>query len=110
MYLKYEDEDAIAAAVKGDLMLYLNTDNAPQPPVKGDYRATGYSGYFKADIFDGRKWTPLHITDFFAAREHHFHKKELAHDCYLLCAEMLRARAGAEVIRTYREHYQPVEA
>lgn len=109
VYLKYEDEEAIASAGKGDLMLYLNTDNAPQPLIKGDYHTTGYAGYFKADIYDGRKWTPLHLTDFFAARQHHFHKKEQAHDCYLLCAEILRVQIGAEVIRTYREHYERVE-
>lgn len=109
VYLKYEDEEAITSAEKGDLMLYLNTDNAPQPLIKGDYHATGHAGYFKADLYDGRKWTPLHLTDFFEARQHHFHKKELAYDCYLLCAEILRAQAGTEVIRTYREHYERVE-
>ncbi len=106
IYLKYEDEEQIAQAVKGDITLYLNTDTSDRVPLKGNYYAKGYAGYFKADIYDGKEWQVLHITDFLEDKEHHFSKSECSIDTYHLIREILAEKAGTEVYRSYRGgHY-----
>jgi hypothetical protein len=106
IYLKYEDEEQIATAQKGDITLYLNTDTSDRVPLKGNYYAKGYVGYFKADIFDGKEWQVLNITDFLEDKEHHFSKSECAIDTYHLIREMLEGHAGTEVYKGYRGgHY-----
>lgn len=106
IYLQYEDEDAIAAAVKGDLMLHPRCD-ALHTTRQGDYFSTGMAGYFKIDVYDGREWRAVLINEIFPHREHHFSKTECPIDTYELCKEILATYAGKNLQRTYREHYFP---
>ena len=104
VYLRYRDDDAIEHAAKGDLMVYpyneaLNTIR------QGDYESTGFSGYFKADVCDGREWRLILLNDIFPHHENHFSKTERPIDTYRLCEEILTAMAGETLLRTYREHY-----
>jgi len=105
VYLQYRDEEAIAQAVKGDLLVHPYND-ALQTTRQGDYNSTGFSGYFKVDVHDGKDWRPVLPGDIFPGREHHFAKSECPVDTYELCAAMLRALTGKALRRTYREHYE----
>jgi hypothetical protein len=109
VYLRYEDEEAIAGASKGDLMVYPYNE-ALNAVRQGEYDSTGFSGYFKADVFDGREWRLVLLNDIFPNRENHFAKSERPIDTYILCAEILRGMSGKILLRTYREHYAPDEA
>lgn len=106
IYLKYEDDEQLATPEKGDIYLYLNTENTFKTLIKGDYFNKGYAGYFKADIFDGKEWQLLNIGEFFEFKEHHFTKSECSIDTYKLCVELLAPFAGNEVYKGYRGgHY-----
>lgn len=106
VYLQYEDDDAIEQAKKGDLKLYPMNDSLNGMRL-GEYGSTGFSGYFKVDVYDGRQWCLLLLNDIFMHRENHFSKSERPIDTYGFCAEILKSRAGSNVVRTYREHYMP---
>jgi hypothetical protein len=105
VFLRYEDEEAIDKAVRGDLLVYPCND-ALNSNRQGDYTSTGFTGYFKVDVFEGNVWCPLILTTVFPGNEHHFGKKECPIDTYGLCAEILKAMAGRQLVRTYREHYE----
>jgi hypothetical protein len=106
VYLKYEDEEALETPEKGDICLYLNTENTDKTRIKGDYFRTGYAGYYKAEIFDGKEWQFLNVNDFCEHKEHYFSKSERSFDTYTLCSEFFRNAAGAEVFKGYRGgHY-----
>ena len=107
VFLKYENDEDIEKAGKGDVMLYLNMDNSPRARVWGNYHDTGYAG---ADVFDGKFWKPLSLQEFFPGKENHFSKTERPIDTYHLCRETLTAKAGSTLKRTYREHYELEEA
>jgi hypothetical protein len=108
VYLMYRDEETIAVAKKGDLMLYPYNE-ALQTIRQGEYDEKGFSGYFKVDVYDGREWRLVLLNDIFPKREHHFSKTERPIDTYGLCEDILRRMAGTTLVRTYREHYTPDE-
>lgn len=106
VWLKYEDEEAIETADAGDIMLYQNTDASPRHFIKGNYYQTGQSGYLRADIFDGKEWQILDITDFCEHKEHYFSKTECPIDVFYRCKDLLSLSAGVVVYRGYRGgHY-----
>ena len=109
VFLQYVDEDEMAAAQKGDLLLYPYNE-ALHTNRLADYESTGFTGYFKVDVHDGREWKPLLMTGVFSDNEHYFGKKERPMDTYHVCADILRALAGRTVVRSYREHYELEEA
>src|SRR5688572_20310955 len=84
--LRYVDDEEIEAARKGDLMVYPNNE-ALNSTRLGDYESTGFSGYFKVDVHDGRQWQPVIISDIFPAHENHFAKSERPMDTYSVCSE-----------------------
>lgn len=106
IYIKHiDDEDEIAfRPVKGDILLFLKFDLQAHFDT-WDYERIGRAGYVKADIFDGFKFTPLSLEEFFEHREYYFSKKERPLDTTHLCRDLLRAFKGRETLRTYREHY-----
>ena len=105
IYLRYEDDEAIEQPVKGDVMVYPYND-ALNSTRQGDYYSTGFSGYFKVDVFEGNVWCLVLLNDIFPHQEHHFSKSECPIDTFNLCAEILRGLAGKRLVRTYREHYE----
>lgn len=102
VFLMYREEEIDPKP--GDLILFPSCDELHTLRM-GDYGNTGVSGYFKADIYDGKDWCPLLINDFFPDREHHFSKYERPIDTFALCEEKFIACKGTQVKRTYREHY-----
>jgi len=104
VYLRYHDDEAIAAGGKGDLLVYMSTDSllGRQP---GDYDAMGFEGYLKAEVHDGKGFRPLSLEEFFPGREYYFGKRERPSDTYRFCRDTLVKAAGTKLIRTYREHY-----
>lgn len=105
VYLQYRDEEAIAAAQKGDVMLYPSVE-ALHTIRQGEYDTTGHAGYFKADVCDGKTWQPLLLTGLFDARENHFSKSERPADTFSFCAPIVQDLKGRMVERTYREHFR----
>jgi hypothetical protein len=106
VYLRYVDDEAIAAAGKGDAMVYPYNE-ALNSLRQGDYGSTGFAGYFKVDVHDGREWRLVLLNDIFPHRENHFSKSEYPIDTYRLCREILEGMQGKTLLRTYREHYAP---
>lgn len=104
-FLQYVDDEAAQLAQKGDLLIYPHNE-ALHTNRLGEYGSTGFTGYFKADIFDGKTWQPLLLKDIFQNNEQYFSKSERPIDTYKLCSGILSGKAGASVVRTYREHYQ----
>ncbi len=105
VFLKYQDDDAIDLAKKGDMLVYPCND-ALNSTRLGDYGSTGFSGYFKVDVFEGNVWCPVLLNDIFMHKEHYFSKTECPIDTYELCADILRSFIGTTLVRTYREHYE----
>jgi len=108
VFLKFEDDEKIPSAVKGDMLVYPCNDLLNTTRV-GDYYSTGFSGYFKVDVYEGNVWCPIIANTIFLEKENHFSKSECPIDTYNLCAEMLRGLGGKTLVRTYREHYVPEE-
>ena len=103
--LQYRDDEKIDTTMKGDLLVYaeckqLHTNYFAQ------YDRTGFTGYFKVDVYDGNAWQPLIITDIFTSHENHFSRTEKPADTYAICEEILKALTGRTLLRTYREHYE----
>ena len=105
VWLRYRDEEEMAAAKKGDLMLHPYHE-ALRGHRAGDYESTGFAGYFKLDVHDGHDWRPVIVTGIFSQREQYFSKSERPIDTYNLCVELLTALKDRVVVRTYREHYE----
>ena len=106
IFLQYRDDEEALQAQKGDLLVYPNNE-ALNTTYQGEYEKTGFVGYFKIDVCDGKVWQPLLLNEIFKNNENHFSKTERSIDTFNLCAEILRAKAGMIIVRTYREHYQP---
>lgn len=105
VYLRHRDEDEIQGAVKGDLLAHPAND-ALNSHRLGEYDATGFSGYFRLDVFDGRTWQPVTLVEVFPGREHYFSKSECPIDTFALCESLLKQLAGRNLTRSYREHYE----
>jgi hypothetical protein len=69
---------------------------------------TGYAGYFKVEVYDGRDWKLVLAQEFFSDNEHKFTKKERPIDTYYILEEILQSYAGTMLTKTYREHYKPL--
>lgn len=106
--LQFVDGELLATPQKGDLALFPKCD-AWHVEEDVQYQSTGFSGYFKVDVWDGKKWCPVILSELFPRREHYFSKKELPIDCYALCRELLLAYQGKVLTRTYREHYELID-
>lgn len=105
VYLQYVDDEAVEQTKKGDLLAYaeckqLHTNYLAQ------YGQTGFTGYFKVDVYDGAEWQPVILSGIFDAHEHHFSRTERPIDTYNLCRDLLTALSGRLLVRTYREHYE----
>ncbi len=108
VFLMYHNDEGIAQ-IKGDLMVYPECE-ALHTTRQGDYGSTGYVGYFKVDVWDGKEWRPVIQTEIFTDKENFFSKKECPIDTFAICEEILQSFAGRAVRRTYREHYEIKEA
>lgn len=108
VYLQYVDDEALATPQKGDLMVYPYND-ALHSARMGEYESTGFTGYFKADVYDGWGWRLVLLAEIFSQQENHFSKNERPIDTYVLCREMLQAWGGRWLQKTYREHYEPAD-
>ena len=102
IFLMYRDENEMYKAKKGDMLLHPCND-AMHSTRLGDYESTGFSGYFKVDVHDGKVWQPVILNEIFLARENHFSKTECPIDTFFLCEEYLKYFAGKTLRRTYRE-------
>ncbi len=104
VYLMYRDEDGISLAAKGDLLVYPNNE-ALNTNHQGEYSGTGFTGYFKVDVSDGKEWQPVLLQELFPDHENHFARTERPIDTYGVCEEILRGMKEKTLLRTYREHY-----
>lgn len=106
IYLKHyhDDPEEELTPKPGDMMLFPSVD-ALNTHKAGDYWSKGYAGYFRVDVWDGKTWQPVRLTDLFPGREHYFSKSEYPVQTFELCAELLKPMQGEFLTRTYREHY-----
>jgi len=107
-FLMYRDDADALAAQKGDVLIYPCND-ALNTIRQGEYESTGFAGYFKVDVSDGKAWQPVLLQEIFPGKENHFAKRECPIDTYVLCEDMLRQMQGKQLRRTYREHYELFE-
>lgn len=105
VFLRYEQEEEIASAVRGDVMLFLNVERSARSAEYHGYHVCSYAGYLRADVFDGKLWKPLSLNELFPEKENHFSKTERPFDRFRLCCDIIRAHKGSMLKRTYREHY-----
>src|SRR4051812_41254339 len=75
VYLEYVDDEALERPQRGDLMVYPFNDLLTTTR-QGDYSSTGFSGYFKVNVFEGNVWCLVLVNDIFPDHEHHFSKTE----------------------------------
>lgn len=108
IFLQYRDDEAVESNMKGDLLVFAECKQLHTNHL-AEYGRTGFSGYFKVDVFDGDEWQPVVLNEIFTAHEHHFSKTERSIDTFGICHEILAALAGRQLSRTYREHYELIE-
>lgn len=101
VYIKYIDE--LTKPNIGDILLLLNDDATS--PLAGNYDSTTASGYIKAKIYDGLVWQNVNIGEFCLKKENKFAKKQRAIDSALLCRDIIIAKKGLELHRSYRGHF-----
>ena len=101
VYIKYCDEAATLR--KGDLRLFLHNDTIAT--FTGDYENSSYSGYLKAEVYDGKHWQMIDMDEFFENREYKYGKRQKPFDTAILCREVLSRFQGEEIHRTYRGHF-----
>ena len=106
IWLKHRDdvEEEIKPSV-GDFLAYPYEKSLNSARV-GQYWDTGFSGYFKFDVFDGFDWRLILLNEIFPENEHHFSKSECPIDTFALCEEIFAKMGNFTLERTYREHYQ----
>lgn len=106
--LLYVDAEQLAKPALGDFFVFPKAEDmhVDDPEV---YEYLGFTGYFKVDVWDGRDWRPVILSEIFPGREHYFSKREMPLACYYICRDMLQALQGRQLVRTYREHYDLVD-
>ena len=108
VYLEIEDEEKILAAQKGDIQLKMEIDAQNYENI-GNYRVSGFKGYFRLNVYDGRDWFHLSSPEFFEAKENNFSKNEYPYDCFLYCHRFLEKFKGDVLYKSYRDHYTRFE-
>ena len=106
VYLQYRDEEK-AESLRGDLLVFAECKQL-HTNYFAEYERTGFTGYFKVDVFDGKDWQPVILSEIFEHHEHHFSRTDRPIDTYHLCHEILTSLGGRTLSRTYREHYELV--
>ena len=108
-YLMDWEESYLDSLQTGDVRFYMAADSMGRDKENPGYDFIGGAGYIKAMIYDGREWQFLVMDDVFTQKEHHFNKKEMPYDTYVICADVIAGLAGAKLYRTYRQHYKLTE-
>jgi hypothetical protein len=102
VYIKYADDEESVS--RGDLRLFLHDDTTN--PFPGDYEYSGLSGYFKAEVYDGKFWQMINLDEFLENKENRFAKRQRPIETAMLCKEILEDRVfGETIFRTYRGHF-----
>lgn len=101
VYIKHINDKS--KAEKGDLRIFVKPKN--KNVLDLSLEEMGVSGYFKAEVFDGKYWQIINLDDFLESREYKISKSEKPIDRANLCCELLAQCQGARVFRTYRGHY-----
>jgi hypothetical protein len=109
VFLMYRDEELMERADKGDLLAYPSTKEL-HDVYQGSYDVTGFDGYFRIDVYNGKEWLPVVLQSLFPKREHYFGKHECAIDVYEMIVPILAEFKGRTVERKYREHYELADA
>ena len=106
--LKHYDDYRLDKFEPGDLQFFMFNCTLGRKEDEPGYEHIGGSGYLKARVYDGKEWQLLIMDDLFPERCHHFSKKEMPVDTFLLCREKVQGLAGTQLQRGYRMHYEPV--
>lgn len=106
--LKFWDDFTLDKNTVGDLQFFMFNCTIGRSEEEPGYDHIGGSGYIKARVYDGKEWQILIMDDLFPERTHHFSKKEMPIDTFILCRDIVAELEGTQLQRTYRMHYEPV--
>jgi hypothetical protein len=79
---------------RGDVALYYRLDMFGRAAIAGHHPNYGFSGYFKASVFDGKKWRAFKIFDFVLEKDRHFSNHGDRASVYQRLAALIQTRAG----------------
>lgn len=88
----------------GDISLYSKMDMLGRSAVAGKHTNYGYSGYFRASIFDGKAWRNFKIWDFIPEAERQYETQGDRPRVKKHLVAQLSARVGSVAVwgnRTY---------
>ncbi len=86
----------------GDVAVYQKLDMFGRMAVKGRHSNYGYSGYFKASVFDGEKWRNFKIWNFVDDRS--YNTQAEMKDLKTRVMKIIREQAGNLVVWTKRTY------
>lgn len=89
---------------RGDVALYQRLDMHGRYAIAGNHTNWGYSGYFKASVFDGKQWRAFKIWNFIPEADRHYANQGDRAKVHQRLAKIIENLAGTCVIwgnRTY---------
>ena len=95
--------DVILAEIEGELFeagdvgVYENTDSNGRMAIAGGHTNYGYSGYFRASIYDGKKWRKFKIWDFVSGPDRTFQTRRDMPEVRKRLIEIISAKRGNRV-------------
>lgn len=92
--LRVVEEGAPDPYRAGDVTLYSRTDAGGRYARAGGHTNFGYSGYFKASVFDGKQWRNFKIWDFIPEADRQYATQAVKSATQEKVTEAIKARAG----------------
>jgi hypothetical protein len=81
----------------GDVGVYENTDYMGRMAIAGGHTNYGYSGYFRASIYDGKKWRNFKIWDFVSGPDRTFQTRRDMPEVRKRLVEIISEKRGNRV-------------
>jgi hypothetical protein len=79
----------------GDIAIRPKTDASGRAAIRGRHTNYGYSGYFLASIFDGRKWRNFRIFNFVPEKDRQYANQRERSKQYERVVSLIETRAGS---------------
>jgi hypothetical protein len=103
-FYMYLHEEEIKLAKKGDVAFFSVLETKATDPWR-TFETSGFKGYLKAKISDGKEWNHINLAEIFEFRENFFSKQDIPLNVYYLCSELIKLQKGLKLYKTYRDHY-----
>lgn len=96
----FEDEPIVS----GDVSIYSLLDKAGRSAARGGHTNFGYSGYFGASIFDGKKFRRFRTLNFIAKQDGSFAAQKNKPEVQVRVKELIRQQAGRKARWTEKSY------